>query len=401
MISNYRLIAVAAIVGAIGAAVCLCLAAAQVISPWIVVAVTLLLAFLLASMLIGRSGLGEIHQSLDILSADLDADLPTLYKSGPVPRELWQAIIRLVRLLRERIKTLRQEVGTAHQVLSSLPDALLIINRRREVIDANAAAHELFGDHLLRRDLSAALRNPAVLDAVDAVLRGGPDRIVEFDLAVPVELHLSARIAPLPRLADGLGPAALITLLDLTTMKRAEQMRVDFVANASHELRTPLSALLGFIETIQGPAAEDQEAQQRFLGIMHQQATRMTRLVEDLLSLSRIELNEHQPPLDRVALRPVLQQLIQALELKGGGARHADRDQNRRWVYRFGAAVNHRRCRGADPGVSEPDRKFAEIRPRRDTCNGDGHGLPNACAPALPSACRIRATAFHAAICRA
>src|SRR5690242_11012253 len=93
-------------------------------------------------------------------------------------------------------------------------------------------------------------------------------------------------------------------------------MRADFVANASHELRTPLATLIGFIETLRGPARDDPEAQNRFLGIMHQQASRMARLVDDLLSLSRIEMNEHQPPTGRVALAPLLRGVADTLELR-------------------------------------------------------------------------------------
>jgi two-component system, OmpR family, phosphate regulon sensor histidine kinase PhoR len=93
-------------------------------------------------------------------------------------------------------------------------------------------------------------------------------------------------------------------------------MRADFVANASHELRTPLSTLIGFIETLQGPAADDSDAQRRFLAIMQQQAERMSRLVDDLLSLSRIELNEHLPPTDHLALSGLLKTLSATLELK-------------------------------------------------------------------------------------
>jgi two-component system phosphate regulon sensor histidine kinase PhoR len=93
-------------------------------------------------------------------------------------------------------------------------------------------------------------------------------------------------------------------------------MRADFIANASHELRTPLTTLTGFIETLRGPARDDAEARERFLAIMHQQAARMTRLVEDLLSLSRIELNEHVMPQGLVALDSLLRHLADALELR-------------------------------------------------------------------------------------
>jgi two-component system phosphate regulon sensor histidine kinase PhoR len=104
--------------------------------------------------------------------------------------------------------------------------------------------------------------------------------------------------------------------VDLSSIRRAEQMRVDFVANVSHELRTPLATLLGFIETLQGPARDDAEARDRFLEIMKAQGNRMSRLVNDLLSLSRIETNEHKPPSERVALGPVLEGVKATLDLE-------------------------------------------------------------------------------------
>ena len=91
-------------------------------------------------------------------------------------------------------------------------------------------------------------------------------------------------------------------------------MRADFIANASHELRTPLASLMGFIDTLRGPAADDPPAQQRFLGIMAEQAARMNRLIDDLLSLSRIELNEHQAPAERVDLTDLLRALAAGFE---------------------------------------------------------------------------------------
>jgi two-component system phosphate regulon sensor histidine kinase PhoR len=140
---------------------------------------------------------------------------------------------------------------------------------------------------------------------------------VEFTLAAPVERQLRARFARIDHPSLD-GAVAVVTLHDVTELKRAEQMRADFIANASHELKTPLATLTGFIETLRGPARDDAEARERFLAIMDGQATRMTRLVEDLLSLSRIELNEHVLPQGRVALAPLLQHLAEALELRAG-----------------------------------------------------------------------------------
>src|SRR5262249_10499710 len=156
---------------------------------------------------------------------------------------------------------------------------------------------------------------PAVLAAADAVLRGALVRVADFSVTVPVERQLQARIARIDRPSLD-GAVAVLALHDITQLKRAEQMRADFIANASHQLRTPLTALTGFIERLRGPAREDAEARERFLAIMHQQATRMIRLVEDLLSLSRIELNEHLIPQGRVALGPLLGHLADTLELR-------------------------------------------------------------------------------------
>ena len=130
---------------------------------------------------------------------------------------------------------------------------------------------------------------------------------------VPLERVFLARAERLQgQPADG--GTAILTLHDLTTIKRMERMRADFVANASHELRTPLAALSGFIETLQGPARDDEEAREKFLGIMGEQAGRMARLVADLLSLSRIELNEHTPPSEKVDLTRLVTQAAEALK---------------------------------------------------------------------------------------
>ena len=224
-------------------------------------------------------------------------------------------ILRLARAWRERVENAQARLAAADAIIAAVPDPLILLDERRRIVRANAAAGEFVGALLPLRDLAAALRNPAVLAAADAVLRGEAARVVEFALTIPVERQLRARFARIAR-ASPEGAVAALTLHDITELKRAEQMRADFIANASHELRTPLATLSGFIETLRGPARDDPEAGERFLAIMGGQAARMTRLVEDLLSLSRIELNEHVPPQGRVALAPVLDHLAQALELR-------------------------------------------------------------------------------------
>ena len=156
-------------------------------------------------------------------------------------------------------------------------------------------------------------------ELVDAIRRAGkrrePQR-VEFFERVPLDRWFEAFVTPV-RLAAGEGGYSdilLMTFNDLTPLRRVEEMRADFIANASHELRTPLAALLGFIETLQGPAKDDPAAREKFLAIMQAQATRMARLIDDLLSLSRIELNAHLQPDTPVDLAPIVRQVVDGLQ---------------------------------------------------------------------------------------
>jgi two-component system phosphate regulon sensor histidine kinase PhoR len=132
---------------------------------------------------------------------------------------------------------------------------------------------------------------------------------------VPLDRWFEAFVTPVKLAsADAHPDILLMTFNDLTPLRRVEEMRADFIANASHELRTPLAALLGFIETLQGPAKNDPVAREKFLGIMQGQATRMARLIDDLLSLSRIELNAHLQPNTPLELAPIVRQVADGLQ---------------------------------------------------------------------------------------
>jgi two-component system, OmpR family, phosphate regulon sensor histidine kinase PhoR len=187
-------------------------------------------------------------------------------------------------------------------------------------VRANPASADFVGAVAEPRDLAAALRNPALLTAADAVLRGEPAQSVQFAVSVPIPRQLEARFARIPRSEAAAldGAAAVLTLHDVTALRRAEQMRADFIANAGHELKTPLATLIGFIETLLGPAKDDPEARERFLSIMRVEAQRMARLVDDLRSLTRIEQSEHVPPSGRVVLGPLIQHVAAAMELRAG-----------------------------------------------------------------------------------
>ena len=185
------------------------------------------------------------------------------------------------------IEQLRRTDGT---VVERLPDPLIVLAEDRGVRRANSAARAAFG-----ADMPAVLRHPELRAAIDRAFASGTTQTAEVTLPVPVPREVHAAVVPMdPPIADG--GRAVVVLSDRTRERAVERMRADFVANVSHELRTPLASLIGFIDTLRGPAADDPPAQQRFLGIMGEQAARMNRLIDDLLSLSRIELIEHQPP---------------------------------------------------------------------------------------------------------
>jgi len=271
-------------------------------------------------LVIGRSvaDLAAVYDAVDSLGPNQNGEAvarQVARRLAPMAREIWLAIARLGRVWRERVRIADEKLAAAEAVIAAVPDPLILLDERRRIVRANAQAAAFIGATPEPRDLAAGLRNPAVLAAADAVLRGERARVIDFSLTVPVERQLRARFARIDHPSPD-GAVAVLSLHDITELKRAEQMRADFIANASHELRTPLATLIGFIETLRGPAHEDAEARERFLAIMHGQASRMARLVEDLMSLSRIELKEHMMPGDRVAVSALLRQIAETLELR-------------------------------------------------------------------------------------
>jgi two-component system phosphate regulon sensor histidine kinase PhoR len=226
-------------------------------------------------------------------------DMPALARVASV---LWlppleraaRGIERLSRAQATRASQFDSALRTSETIIARLPDPLLVLGGDRTVRRANAAAHAAFG-----AEMAAVLRHPVLRAAIDRAWAEGGNQSAELSLPVPTPRELHATVIMLdPPLADG--GRALLVLSDRTRERAVERMRADFVANASHELRTPLASLMGFIDTLRGPAADDPPAQQRFLGIMADQSARMNRLLDDLMSLSRIELTEHQTPSDKV-----------------------------------------------------------------------------------------------------
>ncbi len=191
-------------------------------------------------------------------------------------------------------------------ILEKLPDPVILIDRSRVVVAANQLARDLFDVDMVGVDLARTLRHPAVLEAVDGFLAGRPHRPIELSLPVPLRRFFTLHAFDLDVEGAQPGLKCMLVLHEMTIARRAEEMHADFIANVSHELRSPLSALIGFIETLKGPAREDVDARERFLEIMQRESNRMARLIDDLLSLSRVEANEHVRPSSRVDLGAIL-----------------------------------------------------------------------------------------------
>jgi two-component system phosphate regulon sensor histidine kinase PhoR len=200
-------------------------------------------------------------------------------------------------------------------VVAGLPDPVVALDRDGRVLALNERARALAPALRQGEPVAFALRMPELIEAIGrAAAEGEEQRVVYFE-RVPLDRWFETIVMPVKRGPNAIKPdLVLMTFHDLTPLRRVEEMRADFVANASHELRTPLAALLGFIETLQGSARDDAKARTRFLAIMQEQARRMARLIDDLLSLSRIELNAHRRPDTPVDLVPIVRQVVDGLE---------------------------------------------------------------------------------------
>ena len=276
-------------------------------------------ALVAVSLPLVRLYLGDVTAFSSFISrlsgTDQTAEPPP-FRLSVAMEELSRAATALHASWQQQRTALAAASSASKRILDGLPDPLIAIDRSRRITHVNVAAEILFGGQAMGRDLAAVLRQPQVLAAADAALAGEKPAAVEFTRAADrVQTAHLAHAVPLPQPA-GDGTAVLLAFHDVTALRRTERMRADFVANASHELKTPISTLLGFIETLRGPARDDEEARARFLAIMDEQAQRMSRLVNDLLSLSDIELREHTRPETPVDAAAVLRSVLDMFELR-------------------------------------------------------------------------------------
>jgi two-component system phosphate regulon sensor histidine kinase PhoR len=212
--------------------------------------------------------------------------------------------------LKPRIGLPAGDEGGDRISIGALADPAILVSGSWRVLAANAGAQELFGQRIVGADMRQTVRHPVVIDAVRQGMAGESPGLREVTTLGSQDGAFRVRVVALD------GNRLLLSFTDVTQARLTERMRADFVANASHELRTPLANISGFIETLLGPAAEDEPARRRFLEIMSKEAGRMSRLIDDLLSLSRIELDKYVRPQTLLELPPLLVDVGKTLAMR-------------------------------------------------------------------------------------
>jgi two-component system phosphate regulon sensor histidine kinase PhoR len=247
------------------------------------------------------------------LAQDKRAAAPKL-KYLSVPVDLSQALEHLQRSWEIKKQQMESIITEREILVDTLPDILIMVNDNKQIVRTNRAARAIFGQNLAQKKLREVIDHDALLDAVNSVIHDLKGRETEFRVEDPVVRDFLAIIERFPVPSAG-GISTIITMNDITELKSVERMRADFVANASHEIRTPLASIKGFIETLLGPAKDDPVAQEEFLKIMLDQADRMQQLINDLLSLSKIEMNANAVPTDPVDLSKVVRKVSEHFAL--------------------------------------------------------------------------------------
>ena len=227
--------------------------------------------------------------------------------------ELSEALKKLQSSWDVKKKQMETIITEREILVDTLPDILIMVNDERKIVRTNRAARAIFGQNLAGKLLKDVIPNRQLLDAIASVIQDLKGREIEFRIEDPVVRDFLAIIERFPVPTAG-GISTVITMNDITELKSVEQMRADFVANASHELRTPLASIKGFVETLLGPARDDEPARIEFLKIMLEQSDRMQQLIGDLLSLSKIEMNVHSVPTEPLDLANVLRKETETLK---------------------------------------------------------------------------------------
>ena len=293
------------------------LAALKLITPWLaVISYACIIIFNAVLLFPITFELQQLKKYIASLASDDSTGSEKMNLSEEETREIVDAVNAMHRFWAQKADNLEAQSISDTAVLDTLPDPIMMIDRSGNILGANLSSRNLFGENITDKNVENLFESNNFIEAVNRVLKKESEaENLIFYIQKPVDQKLYAHIKQLPWQSKGRA-VAVISLYNLTKALKIEKMQSDFVANASHELRTPLAIISGFIETLLTSAKDDPDAREKFLKVMKDQAEYMSSLIENLLSLSKIELSQDQRPNQQVNVSEVMDEVKEALALK-------------------------------------------------------------------------------------
>ena len=209
----------------------------------------------------------------------------------------------------------KREEKTKRVIIDELEDQFFALNKFNIIKYANPSALKRFGGNLIDKNISSIIRKPELIENIEKAIVENKTKNIDIEIDLPSYQFYKIYIIPGPTHLFTEPDSVVLFLKDFTEITKAQKFKTDFVANVSHELRTPLMAIKGSLETIEGPASEDDKAKKKFMKIMNDQSNRMENLINDLLILTRIELEEHIRPNSLVNIKDLFKTIISNFEI--------------------------------------------------------------------------------------
>ena len=288
----------------------------NVVSPWIsFFCYVIIILFNMFSLLPLSYEMQSLKQYIYSLTGD-EKNNPDLKLSEQDAKKIAEAVNSIHRFWASKAESLEAQTMSDAAVLDTLPDPILMLDGEGAVTGSNLSARNLLGEDIVGCNIDSIFNVNIFVASVEKVLKGKSEsESLVFHAGGKINKRIYAHITKLPWYSKGRA-VAVVSLYDISKAMSLEKMQSDFVANASHELRTPLSVISGFIETLQTSAKDDADAREAFLNIMKEQADYMSSLIENLLSLSRLEMAQDKELKDKVNISETIDDVTEALKIK-------------------------------------------------------------------------------------
>ena len=288
----------------------------NIVSPWIsFFCYVIIILFNMFSLLPLSYEMQSLKQYIYSLAGD-EKNNPDLKLSEQDAKKIAEAVNSIHRFWASKAESLEAQTMSDAAVLDTLPDPILMLDGEGAVTGSKLSARNLLGEDIVGRNIDSIFNVNIFVASVEKVLKGKSEsESLVFHAGGKINKRIYAHITKLPWYSKGRA-VAVVSLYDISKAMSLEKMQSDFVANASHELRTPLSVISGFIETLQTSAKDDADAREAFLNIMKEQADYMSSLIENLLSLSRLEMAQDKELKDKVNISETIDDVTEALKIK-------------------------------------------------------------------------------------